>query len=183
MNRKNVKYNIKSTIIDYSKSICVALIVGVFIRSFIFESTLVSGQSMMPTFNHKDRLIVFKAPYKLNLKEFNREDIVVFKAPDKDALYIKRIIGLPGDVIKIEDGNVYVNEKIIEEDYIKKDAYTYSENEGKNTIVKNGQLFVLGDNRDLGASKDSRLLGTISEKSVKGKVEVRFFPFNSIRRF
>ncbi len=177
MNRKNIK----NTIVDYSKSIGVALIIGIFIRSFIFENTLVDGQSMMPTLNDKDRLVVSKIQYNLNLKEFNQGDIVVLKAPDKDVLYIKRIIGLPGDILKIENGHVYVNEVMLKEDYLKEDTYTNTPNEGESIVIKDGYYFVLGDNR--GASNDSRFLGSISEESLKGKAEFRFFPFDNLKQF
>ena len=181
MNEKNKISIIKDTIIDYSKSIGVAMIAGLVIKSFIFAPTLVSGQSMMPTLNDKDRLFISKIQYNLNLKEFKQGDIVVLEAPDKDAFYVKRIIGLPGDIVKIENGNVYINGDMLKENYIEKDTYTYTPNEGEDIIVKDGYYFVLGDNR--GASKDSRVLGMISEKSLEGKAEFRFFPFDSLRLF
>ncbi len=106
---------------------------------------------------------------------------MVLRAPDKDVLYIKRIIGLPGDIIKIENGHVYVNEIMLKEDYLKKDTYTNTPNEGESIVIKDGYYFVLGDNR--GASNDSRFLGSISEESLQGKAEFRFFPFDSLRQF
>lgn len=181
MDKKNKISTIKSTIVDYSKSIGVAIVASLVIKSFVFAPTLVSGQSMMPTLNDKDRLFISKIQYNLNLKEFKRGDIVVLEAPDRDALYVKRIIGLPGDIVKIENGNVYINGNILKENYIEKHTYTDTPNESDNIIVKEGYYFVLGDNRS--ASKDSRVLGTIPVESLEGKAEFRFFPLDSLKLF
>ena len=108
-----------------------------------------------------------------------RGDVVVLEAPDtsnKD--YIKRVIGVEGDKVEIIDGKVYVNEELLVEDYIEGDSYTHVYNENS-WIVPKGEVFVLGDNREEGASKDSRYFGCVSIESIKGVTGFRYYPFDN----
>ena len=147
-----------------------------FIKTFIFNTTYVLGNSMYPTLHERDRLFANKIP--LYFSGPDRGDIVVLEAPDhpnKD--YIKRVIGIGGDTVAIIDGKVYLNGELLEEDYIEKGAYThvYSENYWE---VPEGYVFVLGDNREEGASKDSRYFGCVPLESIKGIANFRYYPFN-----
>lgn len=170
----------RSTLIEYSKSIVIAVILAFFLKSFFFETIVVEGKSMQPTLSTGDRIFISKLEYNLNLKRFKKGDVIVFEAPDKDASYIKRVIGLPGDIVKVEDGSVFLNGERLEENYIDEDSYTTSDNEGRETLVGDEEIFVIGDNRALGASKDSRRFGSIKQESVRGKAVIRFFPFNQV---
>lgn len=161
---------------EWVKSILIAILIAIFIKTFIFNSTYVLGNSMYPTLHAKDRLFAMKVP--LYFKGPSRGDIVVLEAPDsykKD--YIKRVIGLEGDKIEILDGKVYLNGGLLKEDYIDKDSYTHVYDKDS-WIVPPGQVFVLGDNRHEGASKDSRFFGCIPIKSLKGITGFRYFPLN-----
>ena len=175
--RKNEKTKgKKDDMIDWIKSIALAILVAVFINTFLFNSTYVLGNSMQPTLHEKDRL--FSVKVSLFFKDPEREDIVVIEAPDsvkKD--YIKRVVGVEGDLVEIIEGRVYLNKKLFEEDYVEENSYThiYDEDTWK---VPEGEIFLLGDNREKNASKDSRSFGTVGVKSVKGITGFRYFPID-----
>lgn len=170
----------KESLIDLTewiKSIIIAVVVAILIKTFIFNSTYVLGNSMHPTLHEKDRLFAIKV--SLYFTEPSRGDVVVISAPDntkKD--YIKRIIGIEGDEIHISKGRVYLNGKILNEDYIEPGSYTQTYDEDT-WIVPKDSIFVLGDNRGDGASKDSRIFGSVSKKSIKGITEFRYFPIDN----
>lgn len=173
---ENEKDENKNESIEWVKSIITAIVIALFIKTFIFNTTYVLGNSMYPTLHEKDRLFANKVT--LYFSSPSRGDIVIIKAPDspkKD--YIKRVIAIEGDTVEIIDGEVYVNGELLEEDYIEEDSYTNAYEEGAWEIPE-GYIFVLGDNREEGASKDSRYFGYVSEKSVKGIAGFRYFPLN-----
>lgn len=166
----------KSDIMDWIKSIALAMIIAVFIKTFLFNSTYVLGNSMYPTLHEKDRL--FSVKVSLIFKGPERGDIVIIKAPDSEKKdYIKRVIGVEGDLVEILEGRVYLNKKLLEEEYIEEGSYTHIYNTNTWTVPK-GEIFVLGDNREKDASKDSRSFGTVTVKSVKGITGFRYFPLN-----
>lgn len=174
--KEDKEKDIKKETMEWIKSILTAVVIAVLIKSFIFNTTYVLGNSMHPTLHEKDRLFANKV--SLYFQGPERGKVVVLEAPDvpkKD--YIKRVIGVEGDLVEIKDGNVYVNGSMIEEDYIAPDSYThvYEEDTWK---VPEGEVFVLGDNREEGASKDSRYFGTVSLKTIKGITGFRYFPLN-----
>ena len=167
--------NINPDLMDWVKSIGIALIIAIFINTFLFRTTRVKGNSMNPTLKEKDRMVSVKA--SLYFQDPSRGDVIVFKIPNSEnRSYIKRVIGVEGDKIIIFGGNVYLNDELLIEDYIEEDIYTDAENEDS-WIVAENELFVLGDNRNPGASYDSRSFGTIPVKSVKGITNFRYFPF------
>lgn len=171
------KNSLKKEINEWLKSIAFALVIAILIKTFLFNTTYVLGYSMYPTLHERDRLFTNKIAYIIG--EPIRGDIVVLKAPDDPSKdYIKRVIGVAGDKIEIIDGKIYVNNQLFVEDYISEDAYTHSYDNNLWEIPK-GYVFVLGDNRNKGASKDSRYLGVISIKSIKGKASYRYFPFDN----
>jgi signal peptidase I len=170
--------HIKSEMWDWIKSIVIAVLIALIIRTFLFNSTKVIGDSMSPTLHENDRLFTNKIEYIIS--EPDRGDVVILEAPDdvnKD--YIKRVVALEGDTVEIYDGKVYINGEQVEEEYIATNSYTdaYDENSWE---VPEDHVFVLGDNREFRASKDSRSLGVISEELVKGKASFRYFPFERI---
>ena len=110
---------------EWIKSILAAIVIAVFIKTFIFNTTYVLGNSMFPTLHEKDRLFANKMT--LFFSPPDRGDIVVLEAPDevkKD--YIKRVIGIEGDRVEIKDGKVYLNGEKLEEPYVGSDAYTHT---------------------------------------------------------
>ena len=144
------------------------------IRAFVAQPFIVSGSSMVPTFQNSQYLIVDQISYRLN--EPKRGDVVVFRYPNDPAkFFIKRIIGLPGETIKINGSNVSVETKDGEMIDL---SEPYVENKSQNNItVKTGdtEYFVMGDNR--AASSDSRYWGNLDEHYIVGKAFVRLLPF------
>lgn len=166
----------KNETIEWIKSIVTAIVIAVLIKTFVFNSTYVLGNSMYPTLKEKDRLFALRVP--LYFSGPSKGDVIVLEAPDNvDKDYIKRIIGLEGDTIKIIDGKVYLNGELLLENYIDHDSYTHIYDEDT-WVVPPGYAFVLGDNRLEGASKDSRYFGCIPIESVKGVTGFRYYPFD-----
>ena len=161
---------------EFGKDI-VLLVVLLLVVSFFIKPIIVEGVSMLPTLESKDYLIVSKQSY--NFGEPERGDIVVFPHDEgiDEKLYVKRVIGLPEDHIVIEDGNVYINNKKLNEDYI---AENYTSGD-IDLVIPKGRIFVMGDNR--GNSSDSRFFGTVKIDEVLGEAVVRLFPFSKIRLF
>lgn len=147
---------------------------------FVAQPNQVKGASMDPTFATGDYIFTSKVAYKM--RAYHRGDVVVFKSPhNPDIEYIKRIIGVPGDVVMVKDNEVFVNGRQLKEDYIaaKTNLWEggFSKN-GEGTKVADGMLFVMGDNRP--RSSDSREFGPITQESVIGHVFYRYFPPNKM---
>lgn len=139
----------------------------------------VSGSSMFPNFKDGDYIITDKLTYKFT--EPKRGDVIVFKNPrDESQDFIKRIIGLPGDKVKVENGRVFVNGKILDEPYLK-GVETESRQfmkEGDEITVLPGNYLTFGDNRP--HSSDSREWGYLPKNEIIGKVFLRYWPQNAI---
>jgi len=163
---------------EWAKAIITSLVIVFFIKFSLFDIMAIDGISMEPTLSHGDRVFVNIIGYKIGTPK--KQDVVIFTPSiDKGSFYVKRIIGTPGDTVKIKDGNVYVNDIMLNEDYL----YPGTSTEGNLVInVPEGFVFVLGDNRN--HSEDSRdpRLGPVPIKSIKGKVISRIFPLNKIKK-
>lgn len=148
------------------------LLIGILLaRFFLIDNVRVEGQSMYPTLNmekYNDRVVIEK--YKHYNKDYKRGDIVILKSDrTNNDTFIKRVIGLPGETIEIKQGKVYVDNNLLEEDYLINNIIT---NPQMKLIVPQGSLFLLGDNR--GNSRDSRDIGTVSIDDILGKASYRF---------
>ncbi|RHW39668.1 signal peptidase I [Lysinibacillus yapensis] len=177
----------KNELWEWIKALVIAFAIAVIIRYFLFTPIVVDGDSMMPTLEDGDRMIVNKIGYKIG--EPDRFDIVVFHAPEgKD--YIKRVIGLPGDTIEYKDDQLYINGKAYEEPYL--DEYKSQITEGTLTQdftlqdveptleeIPEGYVFVMGDNRRY--SKDSRHIGVVNEKEIIGNTSIVFWPLSEMQ--
>ncbi len=135
------------------------------IRSFIATPVRVDGDSMNKTFKNGDILILYK------LSKIKRFDVIVLHEEKDNEKIIKRVIGMPGDTVAIKDGEIYINDEKIDDEY----AYGMTSDYDRITL-KSDEYFILGDNRLI--SKDSRYFGPIKEKEIKGKVVFRIFPFS-----
>ncbi|MCI1943892.1 signal peptidase I [Clostridium luticellarii] len=160
-------------LIEIGKSILIAIIAAFLIITFVFETVNVDGHSMDPTLNNGDRLIVEKVSYYFRAPRAG--DIVVIKYPaNPKEKFIKRVIGVGGDRIKIEDGKLYVNGAVKKEPYI---LETMTGDFDEVTVPQN-TVFVMGDNRN--NSRDSRFpdVGFVSYKMVVGRAAFRIYPFS-----
>lgn len=169
---------VKKEIFEWVKVFALAIVFAFIITQFI-KPTLVRGDSMYSTLEEGDYLIINRMSYKF--KEPERGDIIVFESDlqqddgsSKDL--VKRVIGVSGDTVKIENSKVYVNGEELVEPYIDDEV-----TEGDiDTVVPENSVFVLGDNREI--SLDSRYdsVGFINDSDILGKVFVRLYPFNKI---
>lgn len=143
---------------------------------FVAQPNQVKGTSMVPTFEDSDYIFTSKITYKM--RPYHRGDVIVFKSPgNPDIEYIKRVIGIPGDSVMVQDSEVYVNGRQLVEPYISAKTNLWDGGFSKNGVpvkVGNGMLFVMGDNRP--RSSDSREFGPITQESVIGQVIYRYFP-------
>jgi len=171
--------------IEWMKAFAIGIIIFAFIRTFFFSNYIVEGESMMPTLQDGNKLVVNKVGY--HISELNRFDVIVFHANEQED-FVKRIIGLPGDKIEFKNDQLYINGKKYSEPFLtdyKQELpgimltgdFSLKEITGENTVPE-GKLFVLGDNR-LG-SWDSRHFGFISVSQVVGKVDLRYWPLNEM---
>jgi len=171
----------KSELWEWAKAIIIALVLVFLIRTFLFTPTVVSGDSMEPNFHDKQRLIVNILIY--SIREPRHGEVIVFHAPfeDEGKDFIKRIIALPGDKVRVEGDNVYINDTKIEETYIQGMVtnraslgmgFNYRGFEER--IVPEGKVFVLGDNRPI--SKDSRDIGFIDMDEIVGRADLLIWP-------
>ena len=190
---KQIAVERKSTAREWIKTLAVAILLALFIRTFIVQAFKIPSGSMLPTLQIGDHILVNKFIYGVRLPFLDlwllgpwtpkRGDIVVFKFPrDESRDFIKRVIGLPGDVVEIRDKQVYINGKLLEEPYaVYKDAATfnpYSTGESSGPIkVPEGKLFLLGDNRD--HSQDSRVWGFLDLHKVEGEAFVVYWSWDS----
>lgn len=167
------------------RTILIVVALAYLLRFFIFEPFVVEGKSMEPRFATNDYLLVDKVSYRFS--EPQRGDIIVFKYPnDITTNYVKRIIGLPGDTVTIEDGRVKISNAEHPEGFLLNED-VYLDDSVKTTlpiigrsqfIVSPNNFFVLGDNRP--ASSDSREWGLLPREDVIGRVVVQAWPFNHI---
>ena len=162
--------NIKN-ILSYVLVIVIALL----IKAYVFSPIRVNGSSMYPTLKDGDIMILNEIGYYLN--GVNRFDIVVVKRKGEDRI-IKRVIGLPGETLLYKDNKLYINDKIIEENFTHDITHNFDLSEINVTVIPEGYYFVVGDNR--GNSKDSRMIGLVSKNDIKGKASFVIFPFNKI---
>ncbi len=164
---------IKKELIDIIKTIIIAIIVAFVITHFIIVNAVVPTGSMKNTIMPNDRLIAFRLSYLFSDPE--RYDIVVFKAPDDEStLYVKRIIGLPGEKVNIIDGKVFIDDQEVplSDDYIMEDMLGSF---GPYTVPENS-YFMLGDNRN--DSQDSRYWENtfLPKENILGKVLFKYYP-------
>jgi signal peptidase I len=164
-------------IIEFVKIIFLATIFAIFVTLFIFEVVIVDGRSMEPTLHDNDRIVVEKLSYYIRKPTYN--DIIVFRYPVNPAIrFIKRVIAVEGDRIKIKNSKVYLNGNIKNEPYIlEQNIEDFNE-----TIVPKDTVFVLGDNRN--KSKDSRQrdVGFVNLKLINGRAVYKIYPIKAMGR-
>ncbi|MFZ3341811.1 MAG: signal peptidase I [Terriglobales bacterium] len=161
----------------WARDLLVSLAISAFIIIFLYQPVKVEGTSMMPGLEDQERIFVNKFVYRW--EPIQRGDIVVFRYPrDTTKSYIKRVIGVAGDRIRIENGQVFVNDEALDEDYVPSeyaDARSYPE-----VTVPANSYFVLGDHRTM--SNDSRDFGPVNERYIYGKAVFGYWPMEKLGR-
>ena len=159
------------------RDLMISLAISAFIIIFLYQPVKVEGTSMMPSLDDQERIFVNKYVYRL--EPIQRGDIVVFRYPrDPSKSFIKRVIGLAGDRIRIDSGEVFVNGEALEEDYVPAayaDQRSYSE-----MVVPPNSYFVLGDHRTM--SNDSRDFGPVNIGYIYGKAVFGYWPMDKMGR-
>lgn len=163
-----MKKETKKELIIYG-SIILAIIL---IRTFVITPVRVNGSSMYSTLKDGEIMILNKLDYKLH--DIERFDIVVIKTDEKKI--IKRVIGLPGETLKYEDNTLYINDKKIDEPYLKDATEDFDITSLGYDKIPDDCYFVLGDNRD--NSSDSRIIGPVKKSQITGSASLVLFPFS-----
>ncbi len=163
--------------IAWFRDLMLSVLIAVLVILFLYRPVKVEGTSMMPSLYDQERLFINQFSYKFGLGTIKRGDTVVFLYPDDPTKsYIKRVIGLPGDTVAVEDGYVIVNGKKLIENYVPpdyRDDRPYSP-----TLVPPDDYFVLGDHRS--SSNDSRAWGFVPRSYIYGKAVFVFWPLDRI---
>lgn len=155
----------------------VIVTIGIVLYLFVLTPHVVNGISMQPNFCHKDVYLAEK------ITKYNYDDVIVFKYDEAND-FIKRIVGKPGDTIKILDGKVYRNNQVLNPKYLNPSVTTTAQtglSEGEEYIVPGGKFFVMGDNRP--NSTDSRTFLAIDPSQIKGKALVTIWPLKRVGLF
>ncbi len=159
------------------KDIIIAVLIVGAILIFV-RPTIVKEESMVPTLEENDYLIMSKQAYTLG--EMEAGDIIIFESDiigtdGENKLLIKRAIGLPGDTLEIKDGEVILNGEVLEEDYINDD---YTSGDVKEMVIPDGKVFAMGDNRAVSNDSRSSDIGLVDMEDVEGQAVLRLYPFN-----
>lgn len=165
-------------VVAWLKTLASAAVYATLIVTFGFQVARVEGQSMAPTLEDQDRLIVNKLAYQLD--DPKPGDIVMLYYPrDPEKSFVKRVIAEPLDTVRMSDGRVYVNEELLPDDFIPAEFQSYDTMAPE--LVPEGYYFVMGDHRN--NSSDSRHWGMVPKKYILGRVQVRWWPFSHARVF
>ncbi len=168
--------------LSWVRDLVFSVLIAVVLIVFIYQPVKVEGTSMMPTLTDQERIFINKFTYRFGLSSVERGDTVVFWYPqDMSKSYIKRVIGIPGDRIRIDDGRVYVNGKELVESYIppeNRDDSTWRD--GREVTVPANDYFVLGDHRN--QSSDSRMWGWVPRRNIYGKAVFVYWPLDKMGR-
>jgi len=166
-------------LLAWVKTFASAAVYATLIVTFGFQVARVEGKSMEPTLQDQDRLIVNKAAYRF-FGEPERGDIVMLFYPrDPDKSFVKRVVAEEGDTVRIQDGQVYVNE-VLQPDLFVPPEFRSHENHGPE-VVQESYYFVMGDHRN--NSSDSRHWGQVPQKYIIGRVQLRWWPLGEARLF
>ncbi|MDR2339467.1 MAG: signal peptidase I [Deltaproteobacteria bacterium] len=179
----------QSHLLEYGKAIVLAVIMALIIRSFVVQAFHIPSGSMIPTFLEGDRVLVSKFSYGVR-NPFNnkvlfgtgtpqRGDVVIFKAPkDPKMDFVKRVVGLPGELLEIKDGKVYIDNQQVADPHGHYDGSSYTPTRDYGPVlVPDNQYFMMGDNRDF--SNDSRSWGFVDSSLLRGKAWRLYWSWDS----
>ncbi len=163
--------------LGWFRDVALSIVLAVILIVFIYQPVKVEGTSMMPTLIEGERIFINKITYTLGSGRIDRGDTVVFWYPlDPSKSYIKRVIGVPGDVVEIVDGTVILNGQRLQEPYlidVNRDRMSMTRR-----VIEPAHYFVLGDHRN--SSNDSRSWGTVPRDAIYGKAVFVYWPLNRL---
>lgn len=170
--RKDLFFILKTCIITF--------VIMLLLNQYVFNLTVIKGQSMLPTLANQERMFVDKLIYYFYAPQHG--EVVVLKDPTskdkRNSFLVKRIIGVPGDRVQIKNHKLYINNEIVNEPY----TDVQIEDDDMPLIkLKTGEFFVMGDNRHAGKSKDSRYFGSVRKEDIVGRAEFIIWPIYTIR--
>jgi signal peptidase I len=167
--------SVVSTIAGWGRDLFVSVILAILVILFLYQPVKVEGTSMMPALVDQERIFINKFVYKFG-GDIGRGDMVVFWFPmDPSKSYIKRVVGLPGDSVEVNDGVVFVNGKRLSEPYVPEE---YRDHSSGSYTVGPDEYFVLGDHRS--SSNDSRSWGTVPRRYIYGKAVFVYWPLEKL---
>lgn len=176
---RRIRANVWSAL-SWVRDLAFSVLIAVVLIVFIYQPVKVEGTSMYPTLQDDERIFINKFTYRFGLAPIARGDTVVFWYPqDPSKSYIKRVIGVPGDRIRVEGGDVYVNGQLLQEAYVtplNRDSVSWKD--GEEQIVPRDRYFVLGDHRN--SSSDSRSWGYVPRDNIYGRAVFAYWPFTRI---
>ena len=160
---------------SWMRDLVVSVAISAFIIVFLYQPVRVEGTSMLPMLEDQDRLFINKIAYRVG--DIHRGDVVVFEYPrDHAKSYIKRVIALPGDRLRIDDGRVYVNGQYLAEPYV---PSRFSDDRSQREMVlPPNEYFVMGDHRSI--SSDSREFGPVDRSLIYGKAVFVYWPMEQV---
>jgi signal peptidase I len=166
-----------SMIASWIRDLFISVILAVLVILFLYQPVKVEGTSMMPALVDQERIFINKFVYRFGLGNVERGDMVVFWFPgDPTKSYIKRVIGVPGDNVEVDDGAVIVNGQRLEENYVIEE---YRDRQSMSAFkVQPDEYFVLGDHRS--SSNDSRSWGTVPRRYIYGKAVFVYWPMEKM---
>lgn len=163
--------------VGWVRDLSISVVLAVLVILFLYQPVKVEGTSMMPSLVDQDRIFINKFLYKFGIDDIRRGDLIVFWFPgDPTKSYIKRVIGLPGDAIRVVDGQVLVNGDPLQEDYVPA-QYRDRSNTGVITVSPD-EYFVMGDHRS--SSNDSRSWGPVPRHFIYGKAVFVYWPIDKM---
>lgn len=177
LEKNKARKNYAAGILEFLKVVAIAAVIVFPIRYFLFQPFIVKGESMIPNLHPGDYLIVDEISYIIGKPQ--RGEVVILKYPlDQSQRFVKRIIGLPGETVEIKDGKITINKNdqffILGEEYLD----SASTDGSLKITLGNDQYFVLGDNRN--SSYDSRIWGVLPRKNIIGRAILKLFPLSDI---
>ena len=165
--------------LSWARDLAFSVVLAFILIVFIYQPVKVEGTSMMPALTDQERIFINKFTYRFGSGQIERGDMVVFLFHlEKSKSYIKRVIGLPGDIVEIDNGAVIVNGQPLDESYVPEE---YRDRQSLSpTTVPQDSYFVLGDHRS--SSNDSRAWGTVERKYIYGKAVFVYWPLDKMGR-
>jgi len=171
------KRSVLGSVAHWARDLMISVVLAIFVILFIYQPVKVEGTSMMPTLDDQERIFINKFVYRFHFGNIDRGDTVVFWFPgDPSKSYIKRVIGMPGDRVEVEQGKVIVNGNALVENYVPPEFRDQSSMSVR--TVPDDEYFVLGDHRS--SSNDSRAWGMVPRRYIYGKAVFIYWPLDKM---